>query len=78
MGDLDLAEEAAAAYGGRACTLDVRERDSPAAFADAVTEAFGRIDVLVDNAGVMPRRSATRASSRPAAGTCCPPAPRSR
>ncbi|WP_328603138.1 SDR family oxidoreductase [Amycolatopsis sp. NBC_00345] len=56
VGDLDtaVAEEAAAAFGGRAYPLDVRERDSFAAFVDAVTEEFGRVDVLVNNAGVMP------------------------
>ncbi|WP_329065326.1 SDR family oxidoreductase [Amycolatopsis sp. NBC_01480] len=56
VGDLDtaVAEEAAAAFGGRAYSLDVRERDSFAAFIDAVTEEFGRVDVLVNNAGVMP------------------------
>jgi NADP-dependent 3-hydroxy acid dehydrogenase YdfG len=34
--------------------LDVTERESFAAFAAAAEERFGRIDVLVNNAGVMP------------------------
>ena len=35
-------------------TLDVTSRDSFASFAGAVVDRFGRIDVLVNNAGVMP------------------------
>jgi NADP-dependent 3-hydroxy acid dehydrogenase YdfG len=34
--------------------LDVRDRRSVQAFADAALERWGRIDVLVNNAGVMP------------------------
>jgi NADP-dependent 3-hydroxy acid dehydrogenase YdfG len=34
--------------------LDVTDRASVAAFADAAREAFGRIDVIVNNAGIMP------------------------
>ncbi|MFC4728942.1 SDR family oxidoreductase [Coralloluteibacterium thermophilus] len=50
-----LAEEIAAA-GGRATahTLDVVDLASMRAFADAALEAHGRIDVIVNNAGVMP------------------------
>ncbi|KKX26693.1 SDR family oxidoreductase [Rhizobium sp. LC145] len=42
--------------GGRAeaRVLDVTDRQSMAAFAGAAVEAWGRIDVLVNNAGVMP------------------------
>ena len=35
-------------------SLDVTDRADVAAFADAAREAFGRIDVIVNNAGVMP------------------------
>lgn len=44
------------AVGGaaQARSLDVTDRRSMAAFADAAMEEWGRIDVLVNNAGVMP------------------------
>lgn len=44
------------AAGGTAAfaALDVTDAESVAAFADAATERYGRIDVLVNNAGVMP------------------------
>lgn len=50
-----LAAEIEAA-GGKALAkaLDVTSRESVAAFADAARKAFGRIDVIVNNAGVMP------------------------
>lgn len=50
-----LAEEIRAG-GGEADTrqLDVTDRASVAAFADAARQVFGRIDVIVNNAGVMP------------------------
>ncbi len=50
-----LAEEIRAG-GGEAETrqLDVTDRASVAAFADAARQVFGRIDVIVNNAGVMP------------------------
>lgn len=35
-------------------TLDVTSRDSMNAFATAALDAFGRIDVIINNAGVMP------------------------
>lgn len=44
-------------YGGgdvRVKTLDVTDRADVAAFAQAALDEFGRIDVLVNNAGVMP------------------------
>ncbi len=42
--------------GGEALTrrLDVTDRADVAAFADAARQAFGRVDVIVNNAGVMP------------------------
>jgi NADP-dependent 3-hydroxy acid dehydrogenase YdfG len=42
--------------GGQALwkTLDVTSRDDFKSFADAAIEAYGRIDVLINNAGVMP------------------------
>lgn len=44
------------AAGGKAMyrRLDVTSREDVQAFADAAIEAFGRIDVIVNNAGVMP------------------------
>lgn len=50
-----LASEIEAA-GGTAATrqLDVTDRDDVVAFADAARRTFGRIDVIVNNAGVMP------------------------
>jgi NADP-dependent 3-hydroxy acid dehydrogenase YdfG len=53
VGDLDtaLAEDVPGAHG---FPLDVTVRESFAAFAEAVTSRFGRVDVLVNNAGVMP------------------------
>jgi len=35
-----------------ACRLDVRDKDSIAAFIDTAFEKFGRLDVLINNAGV--------------------------
>lgn len=42
--------------GGEILTrrFDVTDRAYVAAFADAAHEAFGRVDVIVNNAGVMP------------------------
>jgi NADP-dependent 3-hydroxy acid dehydrogenase YdfG len=50
-----LAAEIEAA-GGKvlARSLDVTSRASAQGFADAAVEAFGRIDVLINNAGIMP------------------------
>ncbi|CAN7682913.1 SDR family oxidoreductase [Rhizobium sp. LjRoot98] len=50
-----LAEEIRAG-GGEVETrrLDVTDRADVAAFADAARQAFGRVDVIVNNAGVMP------------------------
>lgn len=50
-----LAEEIRAAGGTvQARALDVTDRGSMAAFAQAALDTWGRIDVLVNNAGVMP------------------------
>ena len=56
VGDLDheRAEDTARLVGGHARRLDVTSRESYAAFLDAVTAEHGRVDVLVNNAGVMP------------------------
>ncbi len=58
IGDLDvaLAERTAAELGPGvvALPLDVTRRDSFEAFADAVEERLGPLDVLVNNAGIMP------------------------
>lgn len=50
-----LAEELRAA-GGTVLTrrLDVTDRADVAAFADAARAAYGRVDVIVNNAGIMP------------------------
>jgi NADP-dependent 3-hydroxy acid dehydrogenase YdfG len=52
----DRLEALAAEIGGDvlARRLDVTDRADVAAFADASRERFGRIDVIVNNAGVMP------------------------
>jgi len=54
--DADLAAKEAAAIGGDAVGLglDVTDRDSFEAFLDAVEEKLGPLDVLVNNAGIMP------------------------
>jgi NADP-dependent 3-hydroxy acid dehydrogenase YdfG len=58
IGDLDaeLAEQVAAELGPGAVglPLDVTRRDSFEAFVDAVEERLGPLDVLVNNAGIMP------------------------
>ncbi|SIQ86093.1 NADP-dependent 3-hydroxy acid dehydrogenase YdfG [Rhizobium sp. RU33A] len=50
-----LAQEILAA-GGRAVyrSLDVTSRESLQSFADAAVKEFGRIDVIINNAGIMP------------------------
>jgi NAD(P)-dependent dehydrogenase (short-subunit alcohol dehydrogenase family) len=58
IGDLhlDLAEQTAAELGGGtiALPLDVTDRSSFASFLDAVDRELGPIDVLINNAGIMP------------------------
>ncbi len=50
-----LAREIRAAGGeARIRRLDVTDRSDVAAFAEAAREAFGRVDVIVNNAGIMP------------------------
>jgi NADP-dependent 3-hydroxy acid dehydrogenase YdfG len=58
IGDLDreLAEQTAAELGGGtlALELDVTDRDSFEGFLDQVEERLGSLDVLINNAGIMP------------------------
>jgi NAD(P)-dependent dehydrogenase (short-subunit alcohol dehydrogenase family) len=58
IGDLDreLAERTAAELGGGtiAVALDVTDRDSLAAFLDEAERQLGPLDVVVNNAGIMP------------------------
>ncbi|HEY3479476.1 MAG TPA: SDR family NAD(P)-dependent oxidoreductase [Streptomyces sp.] len=72
VGDLDSAE----------FPLDVTNRESFDAFTAAVTDRFGRIDVLVNNAGVMPLgdflEEPDAVGRTTLAGTSSPRSPRSR
>ena len=56
IGDLDkeAAAETAELAGGSAQLLDVSDRDSFAAFLGEAESAHGPLDVLVNNAGIMP------------------------
>jgi NADP-dependent 3-hydroxy acid dehydrogenase YdfG len=58
IGDIDrkLAERTAEELGAEtlALDLDVTSRESFAAFLDQVTERLGSVDVLINNAGIMP------------------------
>jgi len=58
IGDLDLAlaEETAAGLGGGtvALPLDVTDRGSFSAFLDAAERELGPLDVVINNAGIMP------------------------
>jgi len=56
IGDIDaaLAAQAARPLGAHASRLDVRDRESFAAFLDSTRRALGPVDVLVNNAGIMP------------------------
>lgn len=51
--DADLAGKAAADLGGLGLGLDVTDPDSFETFLDAVQAEYGRIDALVNNAGIM-------------------------
>ncbi|TCJ93730.1 SDR family oxidoreductase [Nocardia alba] len=68
LGDLDeaLAVRAAAEFGDRAMghLLDVTDKVSYAAFLDAVVRWHGPLDVLVNNAGVMPNGAFLEQSDR--------------
>lgn len=59
--DASRATAAAASLGGRgdamAVGVDVRDRDGMAAAVERVAGAFGRLDVVVANAGVTPSRA---------------------
>jgi NADP-dependent 3-hydroxy acid dehydrogenase YdfG len=54
--DLSLAQQAAAGLGDNAVGLhvDVADRASFGRFLDETEEAFGPVDVLINNAGIMP------------------------
>lgn len=56
IGDVDvaLAQKEAAKLGAFAHELDVRQRDSFAAFLQATEKALGPVDILINNAGIMP------------------------
>lgn len=52
--DLELAQREAKRLGVFAAKLDVRDSESFAAFIDATRTALGPVDVLINNAGIMP------------------------
>src|SRR3954470_10582478 len=54
--DADLAQRTAEELGGgvRAYEVDVTSRPSVAAFLDSVERALGPLDVMINNAGIMP------------------------
>ena len=54
--DLELAEKTAAELGGNAVAfkVDVTDRDSFVTFLDDAERELGPLDVLIDNAGIMP------------------------
>ena len=56
IGDIDGAavREAGESLGVDACVVDVASRESFTAFLDKVEGATGRLDVLINNAGIMP------------------------
>jgi len=56
IGDIDAAkaEAAAAAVGGLAVTTDIAEPDQAANLVDTTVERYGKVDVLVNNAAIVP------------------------
>jgi NAD(P)-dependent dehydrogenase (short-subunit alcohol dehydrogenase family) len=56
LGDLDagLAHGEAQRLGGTGLELDVTDEESFASFVDAAGEVTGRLDTLINNAGIMP------------------------
>ncbi|WP_018177864.1 SDR family NAD(P)-dependent oxidoreductase, partial [Jongsikchunia kroppenstedtii] len=52
--DADAVDKAAADLGITGIALDVTDRDSFRAFLDQIEAAHGPIDVLINNAGIMP------------------------
>jgi len=65
LGDIDegLAVNAARSLGGFGGKLDVRDPASFAAFLDEIRRTLGPIDVLVNNAGIMPTGAFTDESN---------------
>ncbi len=53
--DQETANETAAAIGGVPCWVELREPASIAAMVETAATTFGRLDVLVNNAGIMDR-----------------------
>lgn len=60
--DVELAEQAAKELDGYGGALDVRDSKSFAAFIDATQAALGPVDVLINNAGIMPTGAFTEES----------------
>lgn len=52
--DVELAAREAQALGAQSCRLDVRDRDAFAAFLLHTERTLGPLDVLINNAGIMP------------------------
>lgn len=52
--DLELAQREAARIGAHAGYLDVRDRDAFGAFLTDTEAALGPLDILINNAGIMP------------------------
>lgn len=52
--DVDLAIETATKLGGFAGELDVSDRGSFEGFLDSVAQGLGPVDILINNAGIMP------------------------